>query len=88
MTERQIEKETYAVRHESGLWANEFGALGPYRPGVGPRSNPKGWFPTGPDVGERLPDIVATSHTGDTVDVHALRGGGPAVVVFYRSAVW
>lgn len=88
MSDRQIEKDTYAVRHESGLWANEFGALGPFRPGVGPRSNPKGWFPTGPEVGEQLPDIVAPSHTGETVDVHHLRDGAPAIVVFYRSAVW
>ena len=88
MSERQIERATHAVRHESGLWADEFGALGPFRPGVGPRSDPKGWFPTGPEVGERLPDVVATSHTGGTVDVHELRDDRPAVVVFYRSAVW
>lgn len=88
MTQRHIEKDTYAVRHESGLWANEFGALGPFKPGVGPRSNPKGWFPTGPEIGDRLPDIVAPAQSGEIVDVHSWRNGGPAVVVFYRSAVW
>ena len=88
MTERQIDKETYAVRHESGLWADQYGALGPFKPGVGPRSGPRGWFPTGPEKGERLPDIVAPDHTARTVDVHELRNGRPAVVVFYRSAVW
>ena len=88
MATGEIELETYGVQHESGLWADKHGALGPFQPGVGPRSDPKDWFPTGPDIGERLPDIVAPSHTGETVDVHALRSGGPAVVVFYRSAVW
>ncbi len=83
-----IERETFARRHESGGWEDEFGMIGPYRPGVGPRSNPRGEFPTGPDIGQRLPDIVAPSHTGESVDVHELRGSRPAVVVFYRSAVW
>lgn len=62
--------------------------IGPYKPGVGPRSNPHREFPTGPDIGQRVPDILAPSHTGEIVDVHELRGDGPAVVVFYRSAVW
>ena len=39
-------------------------------------------------IGTRLPDIVAPDHTGATIDVHAARAGGPAVVVFYRSADW
>ncbi len=77
-----------AVRHESGLWEDEYGLLGPAKPGVGPRQDPLGDFPTGPALGERLPDIVAPSHRGQPVDVHADRGGRPAVVVFYRSAVW
>lgn len=77
-----------AVRHESGLWEDEYGALGPAKPGVGPRKNPTAGFPTGPPVGDRLPDIVAPDHTGARIDVHEHRAGRPAVVVFYRSAVW
>ena len=83
-----IEKETFARKHESGGWEDEYGMIGPYQPGVGPRSNPSGEFPTGPEIGERLPDIVARSHTGEIVDVHDRRGDRPAVVVFHRSAVW
>lgn len=84
---RRVE-EPDAVQHESGMWEDRFGAHGPLKPGTGPRQDPDGWFPTGPDVGEVLPDIALMGHLGETVDVHALRNGGPAVVVFHRSAVW
>lgn len=44
--------------------------------------------PTGPEIGERLPDVVLPDAFGHTIDLHADRDGKPAVVVFYRSAVW
>jgi hypothetical protein len=88
VTEPTDHAAPYAKLHESGMWENQHGALGPFKPGIGPRSDPMGEFPTGPAVGERLPDIVAPSTTGEMVDVHAHRAGRGAVVVFYRSAVW
>ena len=60
----------------------------PAPPGTGNRRIPLGDFPTGPDVGTKLPDIEATDQSGGRVDVHADRDGRPAVVVFTRSAVW
>lgn len=45
-------------------------------------------FPTGPALGERLPEFTLTNQDGEPVDFHADRGGQGAVVVFYRSAVW
>ena len=60
----------------------------PLAPGSGNRRIPLGDFPTGPEVGSRLPDIIATDPTGRRLDVHADREGHAAVVVFYRSAVW
>ena len=45
-------------------------------------------FPTGPALGERLPDFTLPNQRGEPVDCHADRGGQGAVVVFYRSAVW
>ena len=45
-------------------------------------------FPTGPDIGTRLPDFVLPNHNGETVDFHADRGDSKAIVVFFRSAVW
>ena len=45
-------------------------------------------FPTGPAIGERLPDFSLPNQEGRLVDYHADRGGSKSVVVFYRSAVW
>ena len=45
-------------------------------------------FPTGPAVGELLPEFELPNQDGDLVDFHAHRGDSKAVVVFYRSAVW
>jgi len=44
--------------------------------------------PTGPAVGERLPDFRLPDHSGRLVDFHADRGRSKAAVVFYRSVVW
>ena len=84
----QLQRVSFAKQTDSGAWADEFGFVGPIKPGVGPRSNPVGWFPTGPEIGEPLPRVVAQSHTGELVDVEKARAGRPAVVVFHRSAVW
>ncbi len=45
-------------------------------------------FPTGPALGERLPDFTLANQHGELIDFHADRDGHAAVVVFYRSAVW
>ena len=45
-------------------------------------------FPTGPALGERLPDFTLANQRGEPIDFHADRDGRAAVVVFYRSAVW
>lgn len=60
----------------------------PVAPDTTNRRIPIGEFPTGPEIGSVLPDIVATDQSGRQVDVHTDRAGQPAVVVFYRSAVW
>lgn len=60
----------------------------PLPPDSANRRIPLGDFPTGPDIGSPLPEIVAADQSGRTVDVHADRAGQPAVVMFYRSAVW
>ena len=43
---------------------------------------------TGPEIGETLPDFTLPDQHGEPVHFHANRGDRPAVVVFYRSAVW
>lgn len=45
-------------------------------------------FPTGPSVGERLPDFTLVNQRGERVAFHASRGRGKAIVSFQRSAVW
>ena len=60
----------------------------PPAPGSGSRRIPLGDFPTGPEVGTRLPDVVATDQRGLRFDLHSDRTGQPAVLVFTRSAVW
>ncbi len=50
----------------------------------------EGGHPTGPNIGERLPDFSLPNTTagGAQLDFHADRGNARAVVVFFRSAVW
>jgi hypothetical protein len=45
-------------------------------------------FPTGPEIGERLPEFELPNQDGELVDFHSDRGESKAIVVFYRSAVW
>ena len=45
-------------------------------------------FPTGPAIGERLPEFSLRNQRGRLVDYHTDRGDQKSVVVFYRSAVW
>ena len=52
------------------------------------RANLPDGHPTGPEIGDRLPDFTLPDAYGRTVDFHADRAGRPAVVVFFRSAVW
>lgn len=83
-----VEMETRAEQVENG-WRDKDGFVGPFQPGKGPRSDPKsGTFPTGPAVGAQLPDIRCQTSAGSEIDLHADRGERPAVVIFYRSAVW
>lgn len=44
--------------------------------------------PTGPEIGERLPDFALPDAAGRTVRFHEDRAGSKAAVLFYRSAVW
>jgi len=45
-------------------------------------------FPTGPDLGEPLPEFTLQNQHGETVNFSAHRNDSRAVVVFYRSVVW
>lgn len=55
---------------------------------VGARSAEEVDHPTGPDVGERLPDIALLDQAGALVNIEEARDGGRALVVFHRSLRW
>lgn len=80
------ELETRATRTDKG-WRDHDGFVGRRRPGSGPRSDPRGDFPTGPQVGDAMPDVRCVTDA-TPFDLHAHRAGRPAVFIFFRSAVW
>jgi hypothetical protein len=45
-------------------------------------------FPTGPAIGERLPEFSLPNQNGELIDFHKDRGDAKSIVIFYRSAVW
>lgn len=45
-------------------------------------------FPTGPDIGARLPDITLRDQHGNLVNVEQARGERRALVLFHRSVRW
>lgn len=83
----KIEIETRAEAAGRG-WRDHDGFIGPFRPGNGPRTDPRGEFPTGPGIGVGMPDVLCADAEGGPFDLHADRNGAPAVFIFYRSAVW
>ena len=42
----------------------------------------------GPQVGEAFPNVVLPDQSGQPIDLHLVRRGRRAIVVFYRSASW
>jgi len=42
----------------------------------------------GPAVGERFPDVILPDQHGQRINLHQVRNGRRALVVFYRSASW
>ena len=64
----QPELETRGTRTDKG-WRDHDGFIGPVQPGTGPRSDPRGDFPAGPEVGDAMPDVRCV--TAD-VGVYAL----------------
>ena len=83
----QPDMETTGTQVKHG-WQDKDGFVGPIQPGIGPRSDPKGEFPTGPAVNTPMPDVHSLTADGDSFDLHQHRAGKPAVFIFYRSAVW
>ena len=64
----QPELETRGTRTHKG-WRDHDGFISPVQPGTGPRSDPRGNFPAGPEAGDAMPDMRCV--TAD-VGVYAL----------------
>lgn len=79
--------ETRGSKVDSG-WRDHDGFVGPMQPGTGPRSDPKGEFPTGPEIGQQMPDVHCNTADNRPFDLHESRAGRTAIFIFYRSAVW
>jgi peroxiredoxin len=45
-------------------------------------------FPTGPAIGERIPDFELPDQFGNPVRYSIVRGGNQALILFHRSASW
>ena len=45
-------------------------------------------FPTGPGIGEPVPDFMLPDAFGNMVRFSDARGGKRALILFYRSASW
>lgn len=45
-------------------------------------------FPTGPAIGEPLPDFALVDQFGNTVDFTEARAGRRSLVAFQRSTLW
>ena len=84
----QIQRDTRGAELGPNQYEDAEGYLAPLAAGSGPRSNPLGEFPTGPAVGERLPDVVTSDSDGRIVDLHHDRESQPVVLIFTRSVVW
>ena len=67
---------------------DELGFEAPAPVGYPGRTGLPAGHPTGPEVGERLPDFDLPDSTGRRVRFHEDRGNSRSAVVFYRSAVW
>lgn len=58
------------------------------RPRPAMRSPLEGPFPTGAEVGERVPEFTLVDQTGRKVTFPDVAGTGGAVIVFHRGAAW
>lgn len=67
---------------------DEFGFDAPVELGHPIRSGLPDGHPTGPEIGDVLPDFTLPDGQGKKISFHADRRGAKSIVVFYRSAVW
>lgn len=67
---------------------DDLGFEAPVAVGLPVRANLPSGQQIGLEFGERVPDFSLPDQHGNVVNFHSDRGSAPAVIVFYRSAVW
>ena len=67
---------------------DEYGLFVPVPVSHPGRRFPADDFPTGPAIGERVPDFELVNQNGELIDFHADKAGKKAALVFQRSVVW
>lgn len=45
-------------------------------------------FPTGPAIGQKMPDFTLNDQSGNSICFSEARGSQQALLLFYRSASW
>ena len=70
------------LRDDLGIWSPQPASV------PGRRYPATDDFPTGPTIGDPIPDFSLRDQNGVARDFHADRAGVKALVVFYRSASW
>jgi hypothetical protein len=69
-------------------YCDEFGFYSPMPLSRPARREPGPDFPTGPVVGERLPNFTLPDQYGRQIDFYTDRQDRKTIVVFHRSAYW
>ena len=77
-----------ASDYDVGSSEDTFGFVGPGPSDFPTRRLPDATFPTGPAVGEHVPEFQLRNQRGELIDFPAALGGNHAIVTFNRSAVW
>ena len=86
--ESRKDRDPSSSRDLDREYYDEFGFYSPMPLSRAARREPGRIFPTGPAVGERLPNFTLPDQLGWQIDFETARQGRKAIVVFHRSAYW
>lgn len=86
--ESKDNRDTPASRDLDHEYYDEFGFYSPMPLSRAARREPPADFPTGPAIGERLPNFTLPDQHGNQIDFDTARQGRKSIVIFHRSAYW
>jgi hypothetical protein len=86
--ESKKDRDTAAPSDLDHEYYDEFGFYSPMPLSRAARREPPADLPTGPAVGERLPNFTLPDQHGKQIDFDTARQSRKSIVVFHRSAYW